>query len=198
MAGRFRRVGPHGHRGDRALASPVIHFRRTVTADGARLGDHVRGRRQGRMWYWSANRDEAVFADADRFDVGRKPNDHVGFGGPGPHFCLGPTWRAERSCWPSESCSASCRISTPPASQTACARPLSMASSTCRRSGLFPGASDLGCWGARGQVLGHPGHGQLHLLCDSPPPLARRVWRLAGRHGCRCSHRSASSASEED
>ncbi len=72
------------------LASPVISMRRTVTRDGAELG--------GRVWnegdklilsYWSANRDEAVFADPLRFDVTRSPNDHVGFGAPGPHFCLG-------------------------------------------------------------------------------------------------------------
>jgi cytochrome P450 len=41
------------------------------------------------MYYGSANRDEAVFDDPDRFDVRRDPNPHVGFGGPGPHFCLG-------------------------------------------------------------------------------------------------------------
>jgi len=41
------------------------------------------------MWYCSANRDEAVFDAPERFDVTRAPNDHVGFGGPGPHFCLG-------------------------------------------------------------------------------------------------------------
>jgi cytochrome P450 len=72
------------------LASPVIHFRRTVTQDGVRLGDHEfsEGDRVV-LWYWSANRDEAVFADPSRFDIGRTPNDHVGFGGPGPHFCLG-------------------------------------------------------------------------------------------------------------
>ncbi|MGH9112302.1 MAG: cytochrome P450, partial [Acidimicrobiales bacterium] len=71
-------------------ASPVIHFRRTVTSDGARLGDHVFS--QGEkvvLWYWSGNRDEAVFTDPHTFDVGRMPNDHIGFGGPGPHFCLG-------------------------------------------------------------------------------------------------------------
>ena len=41
------------------------------------------------MWYSSANRDESVFTDADRFDVGRTPNEHVAFGAGGPHFCLG-------------------------------------------------------------------------------------------------------------
>jgi cytochrome P450 len=71
-------------------ASPVIHFRRTVTTDGARLGDHVfSAGEKVVLWYWSGNRDEAVFADPHRFDIGRTPNDHVGFGGPGPHFCLG-------------------------------------------------------------------------------------------------------------
>ena len=41
------------------------------------------------MFYASANRDEAVFPAGDQFDVGRDPNPHVGFGGGGPHFCLG-------------------------------------------------------------------------------------------------------------
>jgi cytochrome P450 len=71
-------------------ASPVIHFRRTVTSDGARIGDHEFSEGDKVvLWYWSANRDRAVFSDPDRFDIGRKPNEHVGFGGPGPHFCLG-------------------------------------------------------------------------------------------------------------
>jgi cytochrome P450 len=73
-------------------ASPVIHFRRTVTRDGVRLSGHDHEFSEGDkvvLWYWSGNRDEAVFDDPLRFDVGRTPNDHVGFGGPGPHFCLG-------------------------------------------------------------------------------------------------------------
>jgi cytochrome P450 len=71
-------------------ASPVAHFRRTVTRDGVRLGDHEFSEGEKVvLWYGSANRDEAVFADPFRFDVGRSPNEHVGFGGPGPHFCLG-------------------------------------------------------------------------------------------------------------
>ncbi len=71
-------------------SSPVIHFRRTVTEDGVRLGDHEfsEGERVV-LWYGSANRDEAVFPGPQRFDVTRTPNEHLGFGGPGPHFCLG-------------------------------------------------------------------------------------------------------------
>jgi methyl-branched lipid omega-hydroxylase len=71
-------------------ASPVIHFRRTVAQDGTMLGGHEfsEGDRVV-LWYWSGNRDEAVFTDPHVFDIGRTPNEHIGFGGPGPHFCLG-------------------------------------------------------------------------------------------------------------
>ncbi len=41
------------------------------------------------LWYPSANRDEDVFDDPFRFDIRRKPNQHVAFGGGGAHFCLG-------------------------------------------------------------------------------------------------------------
>jgi cytochrome P450 family 142 subfamily A polypeptide 1 len=41
------------------------------------------------LLYEAANRDERVFAEPDRFDVARAPNDHVAFGGYGAHFCLG-------------------------------------------------------------------------------------------------------------
>ena len=70
-------------------ASPVISMRRTLTQDAVlgtqalKVGDKVV------MYYQGADRDEAHFADPDRFDVRRTPNNHVGFGGPGPHFCLG-------------------------------------------------------------------------------------------------------------
>jgi cytochrome P450 len=70
-------------------ASPVIHFRRTATADAV-VGDQAiaEGDRVV-MFYNSANRDESVFDDPFRFDVTRTPNDHIGFGAGGPHFCLG-------------------------------------------------------------------------------------------------------------
>ncbi len=52
-------------------------------------GQRIREGEKVVMWYNSGNRDEAVFEDPYRFDVRRTPNEHVGFGGPGPHFCLG-------------------------------------------------------------------------------------------------------------
>jgi len=71
-------------------ATPVIHFRRTCTQDGVRIGDHTfDAGDKVVLWYASANRDAAVFDEPFRFDIGRTPNDHLGFGGPGPHFCLG-------------------------------------------------------------------------------------------------------------
>ena len=41
------------------------------------------------MWHISANRDEAVFDDPFRFDITREADEHIAFGGGGPHFCLG-------------------------------------------------------------------------------------------------------------
>jgi cytochrome P450 len=70
-------------------ASPVVWMRRTVTRDHELSGHQFRAGDKAILYYGSANRDEAVFADPDRFDVLRNPNPHVGFGGPGPHFCLG-------------------------------------------------------------------------------------------------------------
>jgi cytochrome P450 len=71
-------------------ASPVLHMRRTATRDGVRLGDQeFAGGDKVVLWYYSANRDEAVFDDPFRFDLSRRPNNHLGFGAPGPHFCLG-------------------------------------------------------------------------------------------------------------
>ncbi len=70
-------------------ATPVIHFRRTATRDVEIGGQTIREGEKVVLWYSSANRDERAFADPFRFDVTRTPNDHVGFGGGGAHFCLG-------------------------------------------------------------------------------------------------------------
>ena len=72
------------------IASPVIYMRRTVTQDGVRLSDHeFSAGDKVAMFYWSANRDESMYDDPYVFNVQRAPNHHIGFGGPGPHFCLG-------------------------------------------------------------------------------------------------------------
>jgi cytochrome P450 len=70
-------------------SSPVIHMRRTCTRDTNLGGQAMREGDKVVLWYSSANRDEKVFTDPHRFDLARQPNEHVGFGGPGPHFCLG-------------------------------------------------------------------------------------------------------------
>ena len=69
--------------------TPVIQFRRTVTGDCELGGQELHRGDKLLLFYASANRDETVFADPDRFDITRSPNPHVGFGAPGPHFCLG-------------------------------------------------------------------------------------------------------------
>lgn len=70
-------------------ATPVIHFRRTATRDLEISGQKIREGEKVVMWYNSANRDAAVFDDPFAFRVDRSPNEHAGFGGPGPHFCMG-------------------------------------------------------------------------------------------------------------
>jgi cytochrome P450 len=70
-------------------ASPVIWMRRTATRDTEINGNAFRAGDKVVLYYWSANRDETVFDRPDVFDITRDPNPHVGFGGPGPHFCLG-------------------------------------------------------------------------------------------------------------
>ncbi|WP_246178052.1 cytochrome P450 [Actinomadura decatromicini] len=70
-------------------ASPVYHFRRTATRDTVMGGARIREGDKVVLWFASGNRDENVFADPDRFDVTRSPNDHIAFGKGGPHYCLG-------------------------------------------------------------------------------------------------------------
>ena len=70
-------------------ASPVIFMRRTATQDVTLGGQELAAGSKLLLYYNSANRDADVFDDPFAFDVRRDPNPHVGFGGPGPHFCLG-------------------------------------------------------------------------------------------------------------
>ncbi len=69
--------------------SPVMDFRRTVMQDTELSGVQLKTGDKVIMYYTSANRDESVFDNPNTFDVGRDPNPHIGFGGGGPHFCLG-------------------------------------------------------------------------------------------------------------
>jgi cytochrome P450 len=71
-------------------ATPVIHFRRTVTQDTDINGFPVKAGQKVVMWYASGNRDERVYANPESFDVRRDIQPpQVGFGAGGPHFCLG-------------------------------------------------------------------------------------------------------------
>ncbi|GAA3980966.1 cytochrome P450 [Actinomadura viridis] len=69
--------------------TPVNLFRRTAVRDTELGGVPIAAGDKVVVFYSSANRDERVFDDPFTFDVGRTPNPHIGFGGGGPHFCLG-------------------------------------------------------------------------------------------------------------
>ena len=69
--------------------SPVVHFRRTAMEDTVVRDQPIKAGDKLMVFYGSGNRDEDVFDDPDRFDVGRDPNPHMAFGGGGPHLCLG-------------------------------------------------------------------------------------------------------------
>ena len=66
----------------------VHHFRRTATQDTEIRGRQIKKDDPVLIWYPAANRDEEIFEEPDRFDVGRHPNEHLSFG-IGEHFCLG-------------------------------------------------------------------------------------------------------------
>jgi len=70
-------------------ATPVLYFRRTALRDYELGGKQIKEGDKVVMWHISANRDEDVFDDPYAFRVDRSPNDHIAFGGGGPHFCLG-------------------------------------------------------------------------------------------------------------
>jgi cytochrome P450 len=68
--------------------TPIMQFRRTATRDTVLCGRDIRAGEKVVLYYVSANRDAAVFADPGRLDLGRDPNPHLAFG-VGAHFCLG-------------------------------------------------------------------------------------------------------------
>ncbi len=70
-------------------ATPVISFRRTTTREVEIRGQKIGAGEKVVLFYNSANRDRAAFDRPFSFDIARSPNDHLGFGGGGTHFCLG-------------------------------------------------------------------------------------------------------------
>jgi len=70
-------------------ATPAMTFRRTALQRFELAGVTIEPGDRVVIFLNSANRDEAAFEDPFRFDVSRKPNPHIGFGGRGPHYCLG-------------------------------------------------------------------------------------------------------------
>ena len=70
-------------------STPVVHFGRTAARDTEILDQPIAAGEQVVFWYISANRDETVFDNPESFNIRRTPNEHVGYGGGGPHHCLG-------------------------------------------------------------------------------------------------------------
>jgi cytochrome P450 len=70
-------------------ATPVHHFRRTTTQETELAGTTLPAGAKVTTWFVSGNRDETVFEDPDRFDIGRTPNKHMAFGPGGIHHCMG-------------------------------------------------------------------------------------------------------------
>ena len=68
--------------------TPVIQFARTATEDTEIRGQKITAGESVCLFYPSANRDEEVFDEPFKFDIGRNPNPHIAFG-IGEHFCLG-------------------------------------------------------------------------------------------------------------
>jgi cytochrome P450 len=69
-------------------ATPTMHFGRTAVNPTVLGGREIAPGDIVTLWHSSANRDESVFPDPDRFDLARTPNKHLAFGY-GPHFCIG-------------------------------------------------------------------------------------------------------------
>ena len=71
------------------FASPVYHFRRTATKDVEIQGVKIKEGQKILPWFASGNRDSEIFANPNKMDVTRNPNEHMTFGRGGPHMCLG-------------------------------------------------------------------------------------------------------------
>jgi cytochrome P450 family 142 subfamily A polypeptide 1 len=69
--------------------SPIKNMNRTATRDVELHGETIHEGDKVLLLYPAANRDERAFDAPDVFDVERSPNDHVAYGGYGPHHCLG-------------------------------------------------------------------------------------------------------------
>jgi cytochrome P450 len=79
-------------------ASPVMFMRRSLTRDYTMNGQDYREGDKAVLFYYSANRDEAVFRDPERFDITRSPNPHVGFGGANLTGCCPASSTASNGC----------------------------------------------------------------------------------------------------
>ncbi len=70
-------------------ATPVIQFQRTALSDYELGGQTINKGDRVAIYYSAANRDDTALDSPDSFDVTRADNEHIAFGGGGPHFCLG-------------------------------------------------------------------------------------------------------------
>ncbi len=90
LAANYDALAPHAIEEIVRWATPVLHMRRVAVTDTVVGDTKISAGEKVVMWYWSANRDEAVFADGARFDIERTNTaEMVGFGGGGTHYCLG-------------------------------------------------------------------------------------------------------------
>jgi cholest-4-en-3-one 26-monooxygenase len=70
-------------------ATPVMQFQRTALSDYTLGGQHIKAGDRVAIYYSSGNRDATALNEPDAFDITRTDNEHIAFGGGGPHFCLG-------------------------------------------------------------------------------------------------------------
>ena len=69
--------------------TPVMQFQRTALSDYVLGGQTINKGDRVAIYYSAANRDETALTEPDSFDITRQDNEHIAFGGGGPHFCLG-------------------------------------------------------------------------------------------------------------